>query len=204
MIPPAKDWTKEVVTTGYWNLQGVTPLPEETTAFIEAGDAPIFVGFGSMIGKSPARITRIVLDAARRSGKRLIISAGWGGLSVDNDYDTVHVIGNVDHRSLFSKMAAIVHHGGAGTTGAAFASGRPQIVCPFVGDQPFWAQRAHALGVAPKPLPQRNLTVKSLTEAIMQTIDPAMQQRAQQLRSKLDNERGVEGAVHILERLSQN
>lgn len=203
VIPPAKDWPKEVITTGYWNLQeNPTPLPEETTAFIAAGDAPIFVGFGSMLGKNPERITQVVVEAAKRTGKRLVIGAGWGGLSVDDSsQDTVHVVRDVDYSSLFPQMAAIVHHGGAGTTGTAFASGRPQIICPFVGDQPFWAHRAYLLGVAPKPLPQQKLTADALAKAIMQTADSGMQDNARQLKNKLEGEHGVEKAVLTLEKL---
>ena len=140
VLPPPADWPDSVHTTGYWVLPpSDEALPPQVEDFLAAGDPPVFVGFGSMSGRDPARTTDLVLDAARRAGTRLVIGAGWGGLDRGVSGDGVLVVEDVDYQRLFPRAAAVVHQGGAGTTGTAFASGRPQVVCPFVADQPFWA-----------------------------------------------------------------
>ena len=103
---------------------------------------------------------------------------------------------------MFPRVAAVVHHGGTGTTGAAVASGRPQVVCPFVADQPFWARRMHLLGVAPLPIPQRRLTAESPAGAIRSAVgDAEMSRRAGELGSLVRTDRGGAVAVNALQRL---
>ncbi|MGC5010902.1 glycosyltransferase [Streptosporangium sp. DT93] len=107
------------------------------------------------------------------------------------------------HDRLFPRMAAIVHHGGSGTTGAALASGRPQVICPFVADQPFWAARAHAAGVVPAPLPQRHLSAQRLAAAIRQaTTEETMARRADRLAEAVRGEDGTKAAIAVLESLT--
>ncbi|WP_200939407.1 glycosyltransferase [Arthrobacter sp. Leaf337] len=130
VLPPPADWPDSVHTTGYWFLPpSDEALPPRVEDFLRAGDAPVFVGFGSMSGSDPERSTALVLEAARRAEKRLVIGAGWGGLDSSMSGDDVLAVEDVDYQQLFPRMAAVVHHGGAGTTGTAFASGRPQVVC---------------------------------------------------------------------------
>ena len=204
VLPPPADWPDSVHTTGYWFLPSSDEaLPPQVEDFLRAGDPPVFVGFGSMSGSDPARSTALVLEAARRAEKRLVIGAGWGGLDSSIHGDDVLAVEDVDYLRLFPRMAAVVHHGGAGTAGTAFASGRPQVVCPFIADQPFWARLAHNRGVAPAPQPQRHLTAAGLASAITTaTTDPDMARAAQELGHRVRAEDGVAVAVTGLERIA--
>ncbi|GAA4970675.1 hypothetical protein HD597_005303 [Nonomuraea thailandensis] len=157
VLPDGLDYPPWAHTTGFWFVlapAGWAPSPE-LAAFLAAGDRPVYIGFGSMAGNDPERVGRVVAEAVRLAGVRAMLASGWGGLRVDDLPDNVFLLEQAPHGWLFPRMAAIVHHGGSGTTGAALAAGRPQVVCPFVADQPFWAARVHAAGVAPPPQPQR-------------------------------------------------
>lgn len=203
VLPRPEDWPPEAETTGYWNLTGdPTPLPADLRDFVAAGPAPVFVGFGSMTGSDPARTTRTVLEAARLAGRRLVVGAGWGGLDVSGLPDDVFAVSDVDYRSLFPQMAAVVHHGGAGTTGVAFAAGRPQLVCPFVADQPFWGRLVQRIGVGPAPLPQKTLQPAALAAAITEAVaGPDMSRNAERIGEQVRAEDGVGVAVRALERI---
>lgn len=203
VLPPPADWPDCVHTTGYWFLRpSDAALPRRVEDFLSAGDPPVFVGFGSMSGRDPAGSTAVVLEAALRAGKRLVIGAGWGGLDSSVAGDDVLAVKDVDYLMLFPRVAAVVHHGGAGTTGTAFASGRPQVVCPFVADQPFWAGLAHSRGVAPAPQPQRHLTAAGLAAAITTAAtDPAMARAAEELGYRVRAEDGVSAAVTAVENI---
>lgn len=201
VIPPATDWADYIHVTGYWFLdppQGWEP-PTDLVDFLQAGPPPIYIGFGSMPNSKPAETVKMVLQALGRSGQRGIISAGWGGLKGDDLPATVHMVGSLPHSWLLPQMAAVVHHGGAGTTAAGLAAGVPSIVTPFFGDQPFWAQRVVALGVGPKPIPRKTLTVDRLAEAIRTAVtDTAMRQRAAVLGVAIRAEDGVARAVEVI------
>lgn len=204
VLPPPADWPDSAHTTGYWFLPpSDEPLPPRVEDFLRAGDPPVFVGFGSMSGSDPARSTALVQEAARRAETRLVIGAGWGGLDSSIQGDDVLAVEDVDYLRLFPRMAAVVHHGGAGTTGTAFASGRPQVVCPFIADQPFWARLAHTRGVAPAPQPQRHLTAGGLATAITTAAtDPNMERAAAELGHRVRAEDGISAAVTALERIA--
>ncbi|GAA1003340.1 glycosyl transferase family 1 [Acrocarpospora pleiomorpha] len=209
LLPPGAGYPASVHTTGFWYLPAApawTP-PTELTRFLEQGPPPVYIGFGSMAGTDPARIGRIVAEAITLARVHAVVVSGWGGIAVDDLLDTlpdqVIALKEAPHDWLFPRMAAIVHHGGSGTTGAALASGRPQVICPFVADQPFWAARAHAAGIAPAPQPQRHLTPHGLAEAIGRAVtDPAMSKRAEQLAAAVSEEAGVTTAVTVLESLT--
>ncbi|HEU5474908.1 MAG TPA: glycosyltransferase [Actinophytocola sp.] len=202
VLPPPPDWPDSVITTGYWVLPPGDALPERVEDFLNAGDPPVFIGFGSMVGRDPQRSTAAALQAARTAKTRLVIGTGWGGLADDPPGEDVLVVDEVDYQGLFPRVAAVVHHGGAGTSGAAFAAGRPQVVCPFVADQPFWARLAQQHGVAPAPVPQSHLTASRLATAITTaTADPDMARRAAQLGHRVQAENGVAVAVTALERI---
>lgn len=138
----------EVVQTGAWILPDERPLPDDLTAFIEAGAAPVYVGFGSMpmVGTKEAA-TRAAIEAARTHGRRVVLSHGWAELAATDDQGDVFTIGEVNQQALFPRMAAVVHHGGAGTTTTATRAGAPQVIVPQIVDQPYWASRVAALGV---------------------------------------------------------
>src|SRR5690606_18098906 len=160
LCPRPDDWPASATVTGFWTLD--TPSawqpPVALRAFLEAGAPPVYVGFGSMAGRSPQRLTSIVLDALTRSGQRGILATGWGGLTEHALPEGVFAVAEAPHDWLFPRMAAVVHHGGAGTTAAGLRAGRPTVVCPFFGDQPFWGRRVHALGAGPESIPQRRLS----------------------------------------------
>ncbi|MGS2644450.1 nucleotide disphospho-sugar-binding domain-containing protein [Streptosporangium sp. LJ11] len=208
LLLPGADYPPQVHTTGFWFLPAAPAWspPQELATFLADGPAPVYIGFGSMAGTDPHRIGRIVTDAIRLTGMRAVLVSGWGGIAVDDQPalpKEVFLLDQAPHDWLFPRMAAIVHHGGSGTTGAALASGRPQVICPFVADQPFWAARAHAAGVAPAPLPQRHLTAQGLATAIRQaTAEEAMAQRADRLAHAVRDEDGTKAAITVLESLT--
>ncbi|WP_062347809.1 glycosyltransferase [Herbidospora yilanensis] len=195
-----------VHTTGFWYLpaaEGWRPS-EELAAFLDDGPPPVSIGFGSMAGTDPARVGRIVIAATEMAGVRAVLVSGWGGMRVADLPGNVMLLDQAPHDRLFPRMAAVVHHGGGGTTGAALAAGRPQVLCPFVADQPFWAARVHAAGVAPPPQPQRRLTAEGLAEAITQAVtDPGLAARAPVLGRRMRAENGVAAAVAVLESLGR-
>ncbi|MEV0646425.1 glycosyltransferase [Phytomonospora sp. NPDC050363] len=205
VLPAALDYPAHVHTTGFWYLPAPpdwTP-PARLAAFLDAGEPPVYIGFGSMAGNDPRRVGSIVTEAVGRAGVRAVLVSGWGGMAAEHLPDHIMLLDQVPHDQLFPRTAAVVHHGGGGTTGAALAAGRPQVVCPFVADQPFWAQRMHAAGVAPPPLPQRRLTATGLAEAIRRaTTDTTMNDAATTLADRIRAEDGVRTAVKILETLA--
>ncbi|RAS67337.1 sterol 3beta-glucosyltransferase [Lentzea atacamensis] len=200
-IDPA--WPQSVRTTGFWYLPRAATWTPGTAlkAFLEAGPAPVYLGFGSMAGRDAQRTGDIVAEAVRAAGVRAIVATGWGGLAARSS-ENLFVIDQAPHDWLFSQVCAVAHHGGGGTTAAALAAGVPQVVCPFVADQPHWAKRMHAVGVAPQPLPHKKLAVAALAGAITRaTGDSVMRRRAVELGEKIRTENGAGAAVHELERI---
>jgi vancomycin aglycone glucosyltransferase len=166
LAPLARDLERDVVTIGCLHPFEPQLLPEKLLDFLEAGEPPVYVGFGSMPDPDPAAATRTVLDAVERAGVRAVISQGWAGLGRTPLPEGVMEIGPVCHASLFSRVAAVVHHGGAGTTTTAARAGAPQILVPHLFDQFHWARRIERLGLGPPPLPRRRLRAESLAEAL--------------------------------------
>jgi sterol 3beta-glucosyltransferase len=206
VIHPPADW-KNTLVTGYWYADPApdwTP-PQTLVDFLNAGKPPIYVGFGSMGNRDPAATADLVLAALARTGQRAIALSGWGGLQRDNSPDSVHFVDSVPHSWLFSRVAAVVHHGGAGTTAAGLRAGVPSIVIPFFGDQPFWGQRVADLGVGVAPIPRKQLTVERLVNAIDRvTTDRAMQQRAADLGAKIQAEDGIGNVVAIVKEIERD
>jgi sterol 3beta-glucosyltransferase len=202
VVPIPPDQPHQVTTTGFWFLDRSDSYapPDHLRAFLEAGDPPVYVGFGSMAARDPERTTRAVLDAVRQADVRAVLATGWGGLTDADLPAGVLRIRSAPHDWLFPRCAAVVHHGGAGTTAAGLRAGRPTVICPFFGDQPFWGRRAHALGVGPAPIPQRRLTADRLADALAEvTRDPEMRRRAEALGKRIRAENGVERAVEAIE-----
>jgi UDP:flavonoid glycosyltransferase YjiC (YdhE family) len=171
-----------------------------TVEFLEAGAPPIFVGFGSMGGSDGERLTEIVTAAVRRAGVRAVVQAGWAGLAPSDEQ--ILRIGEAPHEWLFARTAAVVHHAGAGTTGAGLRAGVPAIAVPVLLDQPFWAERLHRLGVAPPPLPQQDLTADNLAAAIRSCLDrPEHRRRAEDLAARIRAEDGPAAVLRLLEEL---
>jgi UDP:flavonoid glycosyltransferase YjiC (YdhE family) len=202
VIPFPKDWGDFLHVTGYWFLEpsaGWEP-PIDLVNFLQSGPPPVYIGFGSMVNRKPEETADLVLQALARTSQRGILSSGWGGLKKEELPETVFMIGSIPHTWLFPKMAAVVHHGGVGTTAAGLRAGIPAIVTPFMGDQPFWGQRIYELGVGPRPIPRRRLTVDRLAESIRIAVsDTGMQRKATRLGEDIRAEDGIARAVDVLE-----
>ena len=203
VVPRPSDWHPDIAVTGYWVLE--TPNdwrpPSVLTDFLAAGPPPVAIGFGSMTPRSAERLTTVAVEALRESGQRGILLGGWGALGAGATHDDVLVIDECPHEWLFPRTAAVVHHGGAGTTGAALRGGTPSIVVPLGFDQPYWAGRVAALGVGPRGISRRRLTSAWLARAIRQAVDdPAMRSRAAAIGRSLRAERGAETAAAIVAR----
>ncbi len=204
VVPPPEDWVASIHVTGYWFLEPPTGWepPGDVMHFLQSGPPPVYIGFGSMPSSRPEATADLVLQALARTGQRGVLAAGWGGLKKEQLPETVCMIGSMPHSWLFPQMAAVVHHGGAGTTAAGLRAGIPTIVTPFFGDQPFWGQRVHTLGVGPRPIPRRRLTVDNLSESIRCAVsDTAMRARAAGLGERIRAEDGIGRAVAIIEQM---
>ncbi len=205
VVPRPDDWPTNYPVTGYWFLPPPAawqPSPE-LCAFLAAGPPPVYIGFGSMMARDPQKATALVTEALARSGQRGILAGGWGALDGTTHHsEHVFFVDSIPHHWLFPQMAAIVHHGGAGTTGAALRSGVPSIVVPFGFDQPFWGHRVAALGVGPLPLPRAKLTAIGLADAIERTVrNPGMHERAAQLGAQIQMEHGTAQAIDHIHRV---
>jgi UDP:flavonoid glycosyltransferase YjiC (YdhE family) len=202
VVPPPPDWDDGITVTGYWYLdrQASWSPPPALDAFIRSGPPPVYVGFGSMgIGDADAT-TETILAALQQSGCRAVVSAGWGGLRAADLPPEIFATEAVPHDWLFPLMAAIVHHGGAGTTAAALRAGVPSVVVPFMVDQFFWARRLRECGVAPRAIPHGRLTVASLSAALCQVLhDGALRARAAELGARIRAEEGLAQAVERIE-----
>ena len=202
VVPTPRNWPEHHRVTGYWFLESPSNFspPSELVSFLEAGKPPVYIGFGSMTGRQPELMAEIVLAALAKSGQRGILLTGWGGIGNADLPESVFKLDAIPHDWLFPKMAAIVHHGGAGTTAASLRAGAPTIVVPFTADQPFWGHRVMQLGVGPKPIPRKTLTVDRLAAAIKTAVgDGAMRKRAAALGQKIRSEDGVAQAVDIFQ-----
>ena len=173
LLPPSREWPSHVEVTGYWRLARAptwTP-PERLAAFLAAGPPAIYVGFGSMPVSDREGTVSMVLKAIRIARIRAVIATGWSGLTPDNSAEDVLFIDEAPHDWLFERVVAVVHHGGAGTTGAALAAGKPSFVTPFMLDQFFWADLAHKRELSPRPIPFVRLTSATLAAGIGAAVD---------------------------------
>lgn len=202
LAPQPADYPPWIHTTGFWRLPAPpdwTP-PGDLSEFLERDNPPIYIGFGSMSGVDPERTGRVIREAVRLAGARAVIATGWGGIATSQEDENLLFLRDVPHDWLFKRVSAVVHHAGSGTSGAALAAGRPQVVCPFFVDQPYFAQRMHALGVAPAPLHQRDLEPTKLAHAIEDAVsNPFRANTARELGRRVRAEGGVEQAVRIIE-----
>lgn len=202
IIPHPADWPDSVHVTGYFFLDSQSDWqpPPELKAFLEAGDPPVYIGFGSMAGRNPEQLARIVSEALAKSGQRGLLLTGWGGLRAELMPDTVFMVDSAPHSWLFPRMAAVVHHGGAGTTAEGLRAGVPTVVVPFIFDQTFWSARIKALGLGPDPIPLKKLSADRLAKAIKIAVtDPGMRQRAISCGEAIRAEDGTSSAVEIIE-----
>lgn len=206
VVEIASDRHTRRIATGYWTLAAAPDWspPKELAAFVARPGPVVSIGFGSMTAADPAELGDIVAAAVEKAGVRAVILSGWDSLRMRNQDGRFHVAYEVPHDWLFPRMAAVVHHGGAGTSAAAFRAGVPAIVVPFTMDQPFWARRTHSLGVGPRPIARQELTPDRLARAIALALrDQAMIDRASLLGLQLRAKDGVSAAVREFARLGR-
>lgn len=203
IVPRPADWPQGHEVCGYWWPQ--TPPgwhPDQRLLdFLGAGPPPVFAGFGSFVTADSQRLSTLLADALRRAKVRGIIQAGWSGLHAEND-DLI-TVREVPHAWLFPRMAAIIHHAGAGTTAAGLRAGTPSVPVPVQLDQHFWAARLHTLGVSPRPLRYQRLTAEGLSRAITTAVrSPALRARAHDIAAALAREDGARQVLQAVERLN--
>jgi sterol 3beta-glucosyltransferase len=204
VVPVPADYPQHAHVTGYWfapDDASWTP-PVELEAFLARGEPSIYVGFGSMgFGKDAAARGRLILDALDCAGVRAVVATGWGGLSVSSS-DRILVIERAPHAWLFPRVSAVVHHGGSGTTAAGLRAGRPTLICPFLGDQPFWGSRVNELGAGPKPLRLKGARADELAGRVSALVgDDEFSAAATHVAEGIRGDDGPGAAVGTLERI---
>jgi sterol 3beta-glucosyltransferase len=202
VFPRPKDWSKHVHSNGTWLLDdmGDWKPAKELLDFIKRGEPPVYVGFGSMGDPTQAvQTTSLVIEALKHSGQRGILATGWSGLSrMEAIPDGFFILESAPHSWLFPRMAAVIHHGGAGTTAAGLQAGVPAIIIPHSNDQFAWGHRVFELGVGSKPIPRRKLTVDNLTDAIRFVMAKEVKEAAKELGFKIQGENGAEAAARVI------
>ncbi|MFC9619347.1 glycosyltransferase [Streptomyces sp. NPDC056930] len=191
----------DVAQTGSWILGDERPLPAELVTFLDAGTPPVYVGFGSMPMRTSADVARAAIEAVRAQGRRAVLARGWADLSLTDDPDDCFVVGEVNQQALFGRVAAVVHHGGQGTTTTATRAGAPQVVVPQAADQPYWAGRVADLGIgaahdAPTP------TTESLSAALRTVLTPETRARATAVARTIRTDGATVAAKQLLDMVS--
>lgn len=202
VVPVPPDYPPYIHTTGYWFLEEDAHWqpPADLLAFLDAGDPPVYVGFGSMASGDPAALQQLITAAIRKAGVRGIVAGGWSkiGESEANGGD-VFTLRQAPHSWLFPRIAGAVHHGGAGTTAASLRAGIPTFVISHISDQPFWGRRVWELGAGPKPIERPKLTVDNLAAGIRELATNAqMKANAAALGHKIRAEDGLTNALTVL------
>ena len=194
-LAPWPDRADETVfQSGAWILPDERPLSAELMTFLEAGEPPVYFGFGSM--RAPEGLSRVMIESARANGRRAIVSHGWADLSIVDDESDCLAIGEVNQQALFNRVAAVVHHGGAGTTTAAARAGVPQVVVPQHYDQHYWAQRVHHFGIGTAHAPGTP-TTDSLMRALEHALQPDVVSRARSIATAVRSD-GARAAAQRL------
>ncbi|EGX53914.1 hypothetical protein AOL_s00004g573 [Orbilia oligospora ATCC 24927] len=195
LIPKPQDWGEHIKISGFYFLDlanNYTPA-EDLAAFLDAGPPPVYIGFGSIVVDDPNALTNMIFEAIRLTGIRALVSKGWGGLGGDSLQipENVFMLGNCPHDWLFKRVACVVHHGGAGTTAIGIALGKPTVIVPFFGDQPFWGSMVHRAGAGPAPVPFKEMTAEILAASIKFALSPEAQTAAGKIAEKVKQEAGT-------------
>lgn len=206
LIPKPEDWGDHIGISGFMMLSlGSDYTPEdELQKFLDAGDKPIYIGFGSITLDEPEKFAKTILEAVEKAGVRALISKGWLWENIDIEVpDNVHLLGNIPHDWLFKRVSAVVHHGGAGTTATGIALGKPTVIVPFFGDQFFWAGMVSRAGAGPQAVPAKEMTSDQLAENIKKALEPEMAEKAQELGGKMKEETGPKTAAEQFQSTDQ-
>ncbi|HIH2654192.1 TPA: glycosyltransferase [Burkholderia cenocepacia] len=199
LLSSPADWPANVHACGQWRVdaRAWTP-PPELSAFLDAGEPPVYIGFGSMAGFDRAALAAALTQAL--AGRRALFYPGWSGIDASLLPAHVRVIGDTPHDWLFPRVAMAMHHGGSGTTHSAARAGIPSVVVPFAGDQFFWANRLQRLGVADAPVAGRRVEAAALARAIAFAERGETKARAAALGTRIAQEEGLQRAVSAIER----
>jgi sterol 3beta-glucosyltransferase len=205
LLPASSDWPPETYVTGWYFFDTRRNyLPSDhLQAFLESGEPPICISFGSMVHSNVKEIDRLVRDALEETHNRGVILSGWGQVTNPSS-EKVLYLESAPHDWLLPRCKMILHHGGAGTTSAGLQAGIPNVVIPFTVDQPFWGRRVHAIGAGPAPIPVKTLTAQKLTHAILESETKAYCERSAEIGRKIRSEDGVEVAVQLIEKHSND
>lgn len=208
IIPHPKDWGDHNFITGQWKMDDkyIPKHSEEKTsdhlaAWLDRGQAPIYFGFGSLPVLEPQNMIDMVLDITKSLNARAIVASGWSNMTVEGTplQDSVFMIKSAEHEWLFPRCSCVIHHGGAGTTHTALASGTPSMICSTYADQPFWGERITELNVG-RHLPFPKMTKENLTRAIQDLQDESVKARAAELGKSIKAENGLQNAMDWLEK----
>jgi sterol 3beta-glucosyltransferase len=202
VFPRPADWPEGVHNTGYWFLNeetGWTP-PSDLVDFLQNGEPPVYVGFGSVGDSTQAdKTTKVVIEALQRSRQRGLLATGWSGMSkLDKLPEGIFMLESAPHSWLFPRMKVVVHHGGAGTTAAGLRSGVPSIIIPHANDQFAWGRRVVELGVGPKPISRKKLNAENLSDAINAALTAEIQVEAKDLGGRIQSENGADNAAKVI------
>lgn len=204
VVPRPKAWGEHIHMSGFWwdNTPVTWEPPQDLVDFLEDGETPIYIGFGSMVSGNMSKTFAKVLKAVRAARVRAVISLGWGGKDMHlKSNHRVYFADYVPHDWLFPRVKAVVHHGGAGTTAAGLRYGKPTLVVPFGGDQPFWGNRVNAIGCGPRPISRDMMTVQRLTQGLIDlTTRGSYRVAAEEMGERLRTETGTKNAADIVER----
>ncbi len=202
LLPKPADWGANIHVTGHWThpIDGEWIPSAELLNFLDRGDPPVYLGFGSMINQDAQETYQMIHQALKICGKRGIISAGWSEMEKVSESDDLFLLKtNTPHEWLFPQTCATVHHGGIGTTLNSLKAGVPSIIVPFNYDQPFWGRQVYRIGAGPKPIPKQKLSAENLALAIQSSVeDKKMMKTVITIRNKMDLEDGTGYSIRVI------
>ncbi|KAJ5159510.1 uncharacterized protein N7482_006514 [Penicillium canariense] len=193
LIPKPPDWGSHINISAFSFLSAPSSYqpPDALAEFLKAGPPPVYIGFGSIVVEKPKELTDIVFGAVKRLGIRALVSQGWGGLGGEEAPEGVFLLGDCPHDWLFQYVSCVVHHGGAGTTAIGIAMGKPTVIVPFFGDQPFWGAMIYRAGAGPEPVPYKKLTAEILAENISKALGSDIERAVGEMSAKIAQENGA-------------
>lgn len=201
LVARPHDWPGAHHICGHWAAPPAAFQPtSDLSEFLDAGPRPMYAGFGAVSSFIRKKALTALIDAV--AGRRIVFCPGWSKINEHVLPANFHIVRDVPHEWLFPRMSLVIHHGGAGTTHTAARAGVPQVVLPVGADQPFWASRVAAAGVAPKYPTGARLKAQALAELIEEAVQPTMQSRAKALAAAMAREDGIAFAIREIERLT--